>query len=442
LIIANPPFDSGDLHLLKALDIMYRGEIVFLLNAETIRNPHTNTRKELIKRLNELNADIEYIQGAFKNAERPTGVEIALVYIKIERKVEDDLFAGATDTTNDQAPDIEKNYEVSTRKNIEELVAEYNQIIKIGTETIIGYYRNYKKIGGYITLNREPDKYHSGSGDMTSQMQGQLNALLKSVRTNFWRKTLDLREVRDRLTAKKQSEFESQLKDHCNMDFTENNIRAFVLNLINGCEQTLTEAVLEIFDKFTKAHSFSNGLYDDNIHYFSGWKTNNAFKVKKKVIIPIYAGYGDSGPFIESYSGKWKLQYGAETILRDIDTVMNYFDGMTGYRSISKSLEVAFAMGESRNIKSTYFTATAYKKGTLHLTFNSDDILRRFNVVACKGRNWLPHEYGTKAYDHMQPEEKIVVESFEGESSYNKNLNTPLLGGLKVLAIENLSMAA
>ena len=30
LIIANPPFDEGDKHLLKAIDIMYRGEIVFL----------------------------------------------------------------------------------------------------------------------------------------------------------------------------------------------------------------------------------------------------------------------------------------------------------------------------------------------------------------------------------------------------------------------------
>ena len=72
IIIANPPFDDGDKHLLKAIDIMYSGEIVFLLNAETLKNPHTNIRKELVKRLSELNVDIEYIQDAFKSAERKT----------------------------------------------------------------------------------------------------------------------------------------------------------------------------------------------------------------------------------------------------------------------------------------------------------------------------------------------------------------------------------
>ena len=86
LIIANPPFFEGEKHLLKAIDIMYSGEIVFLLNAETLKNPYTNIRKELSKRLTELNADIEYIKNAFKDAERKTGVEIAIVHIIIESK--------------------------------------------------------------------------------------------------------------------------------------------------------------------------------------------------------------------------------------------------------------------------------------------------------------------------------------------------------------------
>ena len=50
LIIANPPFNEGDKHLLKAIDIMYRGEIVFLLNAETLKNPYSNSRKSLVKK--------------------------------------------------------------------------------------------------------------------------------------------------------------------------------------------------------------------------------------------------------------------------------------------------------------------------------------------------------------------------------------------------------
>jgi len=90
LIIMNPPFSNGDKHLLKALEIQRKGgSIICLLNAETIRNPYTETRKALIKKLNEYNAQIEYIENAFVSAERKTGVEIALIKVFIEHAQEE-----------------------------------------------------------------------------------------------------------------------------------------------------------------------------------------------------------------------------------------------------------------------------------------------------------------------------------------------------------------
>jgi len=432
LIIANPPFEDGASHLLKAINIMYRGEIIFLLNAETLRNPHTNERKELAKRLTELGADIEYMQNAFKDAERPAGVEVALVYINIERSVEEDLFKDVADKTGKETPVIEANYELSNKRRIEELVAEYNQTIEIGKETIIGYYKNYKKIGKYLWLNCKESTYEEKT-DMTVKMQNQLNEMLESVRHDFWRKTLDLPEVRKRMTEKKRQEFEDKISKCCDMDFTENNIRQFVLNLIKGYTKTLTDGVLEIFDMFTIRHCYSGGLYDDNIHLFNGWKTNNAFKVGKRVIIPIYGGYGE-GPFRSM--GRWRLDYSAARKLHDIDVVMNYFDGMNSYVSITEALENAFEHGESRKIKSTYFTITVYMKGTMHLEFNDDNILRRFNVAACMGKNWLPGDYGSRHYNDCPEEEKMVIESFEGAESYTKNINQPVFVAHTQLLLE------
>lgn len=90
VIIMNPPFSNGDKHLLKALEIQkYGGQIVCLLNAETIRNPYTETRKELIKILNDYNANIEYYSGEFNNAERQTDVEVAMIYVNIPMSVND-----------------------------------------------------------------------------------------------------------------------------------------------------------------------------------------------------------------------------------------------------------------------------------------------------------------------------------------------------------------
>ena len=55
------------------------GKIACILNAETIRNPYTNERKELLQKLDALDAKITYKQNAFQNAARRSGVEIALV---------------------------------------------------------------------------------------------------------------------------------------------------------------------------------------------------------------------------------------------------------------------------------------------------------------------------------------------------------------------------
>lgn len=111
LIIMNPPFSDGCRHLLKALDLQERngGAVICLLNAETVRNPCTNERKALKQRLEDYNASIEFVEGAFSNAERKTDVEVAIIKVllpKPERpsilldrlkkawKVEDEKFSG------------------------------------------------------------------------------------------------------------------------------------------------------------------------------------------------------------------------------------------------------------------------------------------------------------------------------------------------------------
>jgi len=428
LIVANPPFDNGDAHLMKAISIMYSGQIIFLLNAETIRNPHTNQRRLLAKKLAELGAEIEFIQDAFLDAERKTGVEVALINIVIDKSTDSGLFDGCDDTASETDAEITTQYEVSTGRNIEELVAEFNDVLKVGTDTIIGFYRNHRKIGGYLSLSATDKKVESnaleGNG-ATSHMQNQINSLLVQLRSSFWRRTLDLGEVRKRLTEKKKKEFEHALVQQGFMDFTEGNIRQFVINLIGGYEHTLSDAVQEIFDKFTIDHSYRNGtLYNDNIHLFNGWKTNNAFRCGKKVIIP---GKSWGRSFWNGFMNRWEVCHDTRGLLNDIDVVMANFDGMNDYVSIYTALDNAFHSSSrwdrQSGILSTFFKITVFKKGTVHLQFRDLDILRRFNVVACRGKNWLPDDYGARKYSKLTPEEAEVVDSFEGRASYDRGVN-------------------
>lgn len=427
LILMNPPFADGDKHLHKAIDIMYCGQIVCLLNAETLRNPCTMARRQLSERLTNLDAEVEYLQGAFEEADRKTGVEVALIYINIERKIEEDLFADCKDTAVECQAEISDKHEVTTGKRIEDMVAEFNEVLTLTTETILAYYKNYNKVGKYIGLNKDAEKYsYRTAKDLTSKVKATVNDTVRAIRKDYWRRSLDLREVKQRMTKKRLSEFEELIKDRANLDFTASNIRGFLLNLIAGYDDTLTQAVLEVFDRFTVKHCWDEGgVFGENVHYFNGWKTNKAFKVGKKVIIPCHGGYNGCGPFINWANNKqWQLDSSVERELIDIDVVMNYFDGCPDYTSISDAMKQAFSQGQSRNIRSTYFTITAYKKGTLHLTFNDENICRRFNVAACRGKGWLPMNYGERPYSEMNSEERSTVDTFEdgGAATYTEHL--------------------
>lgn len=426
LILMNPPFNRGAEHLLKAIDTMYNGQIVCLLNAETLRNPCTNTRKELARRLEELGAEIEYKPRQFMQAERRTPVDVALINIIIERKVEDDLFEGANDTAETCSETIEDRHEVSTGKRIEELVARYNEVVRLTVETIVNFYRNHNTVGRYIGLNREPTGNWSPKKgyELTAKVQETVNSTVRTIRTDYWRMTLDLPEVKDRMTQKRRKEFEEKLRQNEHMDFTERNIRQFLINLIDGYTKTLEEGVLEVFDRLTIRNSYHEELHTKNIHYFNGWKTNNAYRVGQRVIVPVGGGY--DGPF-SSWGGKWKLDWTAARSLDDIDLVLSYFNGGREHVKLSDAIKAAFDRGEQSG-RSTFFQFKAHKKGTLHLTFLDENILRRFNVAACRGKGWLPGDYGQKPFKDMTPAEKSTVQSFEagGVEAYNANVGRAL----------------
>lgn len=418
-IIMNPPFSSGASHLLKAISVMYSGQIVCLLNAETLKNPHTNERKHLVRRLNELNAEITYKKEAFKDADRKTLVDIAMVYIDMRKNLSKELFNGFTEE-NKEAEDIGESNSIVSAKPIEFMVADYNKTVESGMSVLRQYFKEFNYIGGFIHIVAADNNIRDGHitrGTINNAMNNSINDFLTTVRKHYWTKALELKEVKSRMTEKKRDEFYKAIQSQSGYDFTESNIRQFIQNLIGDYTNILSDAVTEIFDRMTRKYSWSEES-DKNIHYYNGWKTNKAFYVNKKVIIPMQGAY--SHPFMASFTGGWKLDYKTANELNDIDIVMNYFDGKP-YTSISAALTQAFESGKTSGIQSTYFTITVYKKRTIHLTFRDEGIRRRFNIEACKHKKWLPPSYGIKAYGEMDIEEQEVVKEFEGVDSYQKN---------------------
>ena len=94
--------------------------------------------------------------------------------------------------------------------------------------------------------------------------------------------------------------------------------------------------------------------------------------------------------------------------------------GLTEAVDLEESLKFAEEYGETKNIQLKYFTVTFYKKGTCHITFSDEELLKKFNIFGSQHKGWLTTSYGQKSYKDMKAEEKQVVNDFEGEKEYNK----------------------
>ena len=415
LIIMNPPFSNGDKHLLKALKMQEKGgNIICLLNAETLRNPYTETRRELLRLLDEHNAIIEYINNAFVTAERKTGVEIALIKVAIEQvQEESDIYNRLKEAADveDFQPEVT---DLEVTDYIKAAVNQFNIEVKAGLELI----RQYRAMIPYMQNSFKESPYNKPILRLVNSYERSyndcvpINDYLKDVRAKYWEALLENPKFVGKLTSTLQTEYREQLSKLKNYDFTEFNIKTLVADMNINIKRGIEDEILAMFDRLTEEHSWYPEC-QKNRHYYDGWKTNKAHKIDKKVIIPCYGVF-------DSWDGKPRT-YNVGNVLSDIERILNFLDGgMTQDVDSMGLLENYFSAGITKNIPMKYFTATFYKKGTVHLTFACPALIDRFNIYAAQNKAWLPPNYGKTKYNDLTEEEKAVIDSFQGEEAYNE----------------------
>lgn len=415
LIIMNPPFSNGDRHLLKALDMQkHGGKIVCLLNAETIRNPFTETRKELLRQLKKHPHTIEFVDNAFITAERKTGVEVALIKVEIERvQEESDIYnrmkeAERVEDFNPEVTDIEVTdyikaavnmFRVEARAGLE-LIRQYRALVPYMYDSL-SEDNEYKK-----PILRLTDSTDRGYDSVST------NEYLKKVRLKYWRALLSNPKFIGKLTSKLQDEYRERVAKLSDYDFTEYNIYTLSIEMNAQIKTGIEEEIITMFDVLTQEHSWYPET-QKNRHYYDGWATNKAHKIGKKVIIPCYG-------IFDAWDCKPRV-YEAQKALADIERILNFLDGnMTADVDLVQTLETSFKQGVTKNVSLKYFNATFYKKGTVHLVFTCPELIERFNIYAAQQKAWLPPCYGKKTYKNMTDTEKAVVDSFQGEQAYNE----------------------
>lgn len=423
LILANFPFDNGCEHLLQAIRLQQRvgGQIVCILNAETIRNTYSNNRKTLKQILDKYNADIEFIQDAFTNAERKTDVEIALIYFNIEMQDKTSMFEKEFKKENPEISFEDIKTLVTKKSKIEQLVEECN-IIKKSVSNLFMEKMRIDSLLKSMGLNSNVKICENITREYNEMT---INQYYENVDLEYWKKMINETDLLSRLPSQLRDTFNNNMEIRRDIPFTLENAYYFYEELMASIPESYEETCSRVFDKLTVEHYYSKTDWCKNIHMFSGWKTNDCFKIGKKVIIPYYNG---------------GYMYNLPSDLADLIII---FENLSGIRNtlsrtyekdkVSKYNEVLEAIKNcEKNIDTEFMLIDSYKKGTLHLKFKDLDLVNKFNVIVSKYKQWLPPSFGEKSWSDMDKEEQDAIINF-GIEPNNYQLYTGKVDYLRLM---------
>lgn len=419
-IIMNPPFSNGDRHLLKAIDMMKNGgKIVCLLNAETIRNPYSVYRKDLVAKLEKYHAEIEYLGAAFKDSERPTDVEIAMVYINIPENYNSSIMDNLKKEKEQEFAEMEETA-ISDRKldvftaMVEQYQLEVESTLRLIDEFYTISVLNQDKKILDLSFTHDGRSFTIDKGDLSRFK----NEAIKRVRTKYWDILLNRDEIVGNMTEETKRDYGKKIESFREIEFNLSNIKQIQIDILNNLVSGVENAILKFFDDATYTHSY-HSEYSNTIHYYNGWCSNKIGIVDKKVVIPIKCW--------SQYTGRFEPREALFKI-RDIHKVFRYFDDnpdLSGPDRILDIISEAEKNEQVKNVEFEYFTVDFFKKGTIHVKFKRPDLVKRLNIYCGKKKNGLPPSYGKKRYKDMTAEEKRIIDEFEGKASYEEVMDNP-----------------
>jgi len=381
-IIMNPPFSEGAEHLLRAWEIMDTGRIVCLLNSQTLDNPHTKTRI-LLKAIVDEHGSVESLGRVFLGSERSTGVNVSLVVLKKETKV--DRFGFFEELNLDTAaPDLQVGQsdggEIGHYDRVGALTGAYDKAIDA--------YKEFLRAKNKVLFYSKAVASRVSEKDLLERLRhsdtdnAKFSDFADNLSASAWDNVFTESNISKFMTDGVRREFqEFQSRQH-RVAFTVSNIKALINTLGRNIGSILEQAVLKTFDNLTR--------YDKkNTIHFEGWKSNSAWKINKRVIVPyiVEVGYDGRPAFTYHYDRKQEIH--------DLDKVLCQFaqKNIDDITTVIEALGRAFKSekwGEA--CESEFFNIRYYKKGTIHLVFKDLELLAMFNRAAAKGKKWLPDE--------------------------------------------------
>lgn len=391
-IIMNPPFARGAEHVLRAWDGLFDGEIVAIINAETLRNPFSAARQRLVQIIQE-SGRVEFQENAFigSDVRRETDVDVALVYLA--KKVEpstliDDLTRGLRrDGSRLQGDDETSGPErqlMLPNNFVENAVITFNAAVSASKAAVHAQAqaRYYMGLLGNTMVGRSKGCDPLAEQHLTDTIRTEMGTWYDNLKDRAWAHVLHSTQVDGKLSTLARKRLLAQFDEIKSLEFSAPNIYGFLEGLCNSGAEIQMEMALDIFDQITRYHS------ENAVHYM-GWKSNDrhrscGMKIKmNRFILPHHAA--------ESYA--LDLPTKGRHLLADLDKVFAMLDGKAQPEvPLTWAADHHFSdLKAGQRVSGSYFDMRWYRGiGTLHFFPKRKDLVDRLNRMVGQARAWLP----------------------------------------------------
>lgn len=402
LILMNPPFSNGDEHLLHAWEIMHKGDIVCLLNAETINNAYTK-RRQLLSEIIAQNGNVEMLDNCFSRADRKTDVNVALV--RLHKDSSDERFRIDFDNAcKSEKPNFAEEVVAGNELAINDKLGAYLHAWEKTQDACVEFIKARKKLEFYATAFmpiKEIVEIVNASSTLSHEKENEMetayNEFINIAKSKAWKEIIQNIGMDKFMTANMRKSFDEFCVSQGAYELNRENIFNLIRFICMNSATIMNKAVADVYDIFIR-------FFDGNAIHTEGWKTNSSWKVNRKVILPYFVEW--------SYSSTYKANYHRWDEYRDIDKVMCYLSGIPyesldklkpgiseynsrehtadSYEHLSLQRAIQFVrVGDNSLHESEFFQFRCYKKGTLHIIFKDEDLWARFNIAASEGKKIL-----------------------------------------------------
>lgn len=381
-IVMNPPFSTGATHLLHAWDFLYSGEIVCLLNAETIRNPHTEERARLAAII-QAHGTTEDLGDCFRTADRPTGVEVVLVYLKKVAADDDRVDLWSVTTEERQVDDLLADPNLPA---VRDVLENKQRFYDEANRHMLLAFQHARKAATFLDANSiyVGEEFRTIWAHALGSTVGHSRAeFLRQHRKDAWLSVFAMLHFHRWLDKKQTDELIRDVSQHSHFPFTVENIKGTLANVMLQQRKLFEQSAWNVFEALTK-------YFKGNTNHTEGWKSNHEFKVNPKLVFPYGVSYEKNWGFTSWYNSN------AIDIYNDLDRVLAVLDGSKFDEIHTVGAAIANAINADkftpRTTHSSYFEIRYFKKGTVHLKWRRYDLLEKFNLTAAAGRKWIGDE--------------------------------------------------